>query len=1133
MHLPAPLETLIRNNPLQKALWALVIFGLALTGAVAYGQTYTVPYLPKYQVLTVVYAPPGSASSVTYGNSESVGSSQSISQNTTSSNNVATTVGAVWNTPWSGGSIGYTVSTGYQVQSSSQSTMSITTTQGNSVATAGPVSSALGVNHDNDVIYILLNPVVVTTATPGASIPFSWVGLQYNSCDLTDAQDVTNVYQAVGGCDPNQFPFPDIVGIPVWCLKNPYYPGTSCTQWLPYTSRWWDMVKWGINTSTSLPLGPMLTLQDYADILSVDPFVTQTLVPPSQTAVNYCHPTYGVNLDPNDSETVSAVPTTAPPSGNWPSNFCGTPNNGSTTQVTMQRFDAYDQVQYPEPGINGQPQTYTGTLAYNQTSTLGESATYTSMTGNAFNVSAWGGFLGNGLSFSYSSSQSWSTAQGTASQTTSGTANTASYSITGPQLTDNYTGPATFNVYKDNVFGTFAFYSDLQGLGMPLHLSTYPSSGLAGGTINKYSGLYYPPSSQTPEPPILVSLSSSPTTYWAAGKAFSFSGTVTVCDPSKLQSGQSCPAPDVQAIILTNNSPNQMTMVGPAVTFSDPGFQIVPGTDNCSDAVLLAGGTCTISIEFAPVPSDAPNPIHNPNSVYANLVAAGTENISSYENILVTSTGLEVTGNAAPASSAGISLFPATIQNAGVPSLYTFGQLAYNAKQTEQFTLTNYNTSAVTLLSSPADIVLTDSTNFTITSDGCSGALLAAATAPSSGNPGVAGGTCSFTVQYSPVGATPATHIYTTTITAWGTVAGSSAGPLVSAGAQGTETNIGISVTSLFNVPTCYITVSEQSGSCGGSTSITLTNSSAYPVVLTGATGTNGFYGNASGTVAAGASTSVGVGASETCNNGPSGSCSYNGTVTFTGTVQSGGSGTSVSASSSGSFGVVFCPSPCIPPSEVRISGAEQSITVATPAKAGKAAVTLAGKVKISFTGTRHVILTVGGFKVTASYNDKATGATVAKALAAAANASKSPVTATVSGDVVTLKSKVAGTAGNIAFSTAGSSDFAITPKKGSLAGGTNEITTTEYDAGSVDAAVGSVKASSSWGKASTAETIAGDLASSLNKAANSAFTATAKGNVITITPAAKESKSAASVTVSVNDTKGFKPPSFTASTGN
>jgi hypothetical protein len=98
-----------------------------------------------------------------------------------------------------------------------------------------------------------------------------------------------------------------------------------------------------------------------------------------------------------------------------------------------------------------------------------------------------------------------------------------------------------------------------------------------------------------------------------------------------------------------------------------------------------------MSIEFAPLPSAAPNPIYNPNSVYANLIAAGTENISSYENILVTSTGLEVTGNAAPVSSAGMSLLPATIQNAAVPSLFTFGQLAYNAKQTEQFTLTNYN----------------------------------------------------------------------------------------------------------------------------------------------------------------------------------------------------------------------------------------------------------------------------------------------------------------------------------------------------------------------------------------------------------------------------------------------------------
>ena len=72
----ASLATLIRKCSRQ-ALRSFVatcmplLNVLALPLAVANGQTTTfVPYFPKCQVLGVVYAPPGSASSVTYGNSQ-------------------------------------------------------------------------------------------------------------------------------------------------------------------------------------------------------------------------------------------------------------------------------------------------------------------------------------------------------------------------------------------------------------------------------------------------------------------------------------------------------------------------------------------------------------------------------------------------------------------------------------------------------------------------------------------------------------------------------------------------------------------------------------------------------------------------------------------------------------------------------------------------------------------------------------------------------------------------------------------------------------------------------------------------------------------------------------------------------
>jgi phage tail sheath gpL-like len=187
--------------------------------------------------------------------------------------------------------------------------------------------------------------------------------------------------------------------------------------------------------------------------------------------------------------------------------------------------------------------------------------------------------------------------------------------------------------------------------------------------------------------------------------------------------------------------------------------------------------------------------------------------------------------------------------------------------------------------------------------------------------------------------------------------------------------------------------------------------------------------------------------------------------------------------------------------------------------------------VKTPFTGTRTISLTVGGFTATASYGSTATDATIAKALAAAANVEGSPVTAKVSGDTVTLTNKTAGTAGNISYTATDSSDFTISPGAGSLSGGANAITTTEYDAGTVNATVGSVTASAKWGKTSTSETLAKALAASLNSAGKGAFTATVSGSTVTITPAS--GMPAPSISVSVEDRMGFNPASFAASTGN
>jgi hypothetical protein len=1125
MHLFTHLEMLIRNRALRTpAAYCLTLLcGLVIASAAAYGQTiYTVPLLPKYQVLAVVYAPPGSASSVTYSDSVSVGTANSFTLTNSFNYSTSSSTTAGISLFGIGVSTTNTNTQGWGTTNQSSSSLAIQTTQGNSVATAGPVSSALGVNHDNDIIYIWLNPVVMTTTTNTTTpVTLSWTGLQANSCDLTDPADQTNFYQAMNGCDENQYPFADIVGIPVWCLKNPYYPGPSCAQWLTYNSRSWDFNTWGVNSSTNLPLGPGLTPHDYADILSADPFVTQTLVPANTNAVYYCHPSYGVNLDPNDQETILATPTATPPSGKaFPADFCGVPNDGSSTYATMQRFQAYDTVQYPEPGINGEPQTYTGSFAYSTNSSNTNTATHTSTSGNSTSTTlsfGTSGFqipfvsaLGASMSFSVTSgtSQSWTNSDTTSTTETTVTNNAATYSITGPQASDNYTGPTTFNVYKDNVFGTFAFYSDLQLQQPPIELV---STSLAAGTS-----------------PIGVS---SPTSF----------GTVAVGSSSSSQ-----------AITLTNNSPYQMTMVAPAVTFSVPGFQIVPGTDNCSNALLqpydsstsIGPYICTMSIQFVPAVSNAPNSIKTTYPLTASLIAAGTENVPFnyestpyYQDILVTSTGMTVSGTATPATTCpttstvypecnvGGTLYPAT-PYAGSGSIlpqangYQFAAYSGTA-ESEKFTFTNYYSSPVTFPAYPADISFSDAYDFGLepnsgsTLDTCAGKQIAAA------------GTCVVYVKYQPsANGFSASGVYGSRVTAMGEVnwpTGTSATiPLAFGGAMGTV--VGISMGPSFSCTA----IDLGGGGTPSCTSVTINNPTSSVFTFTSESPTGGFGMSVCSTIAA----------NSTCTETPSfgyptcspagNTCTASGTITIYGTL----GGASVSAEVNGSAQW----SDCIPPNGcgagvVRITGTEQSKTITKPATYANATISISGSVTAPFSGERTIALTVGGFTASASYKSDATALGVAKALAAAANVSGSPVTAKVSGDSIALTSTTAGTAGNIAYTATDSSDFTVSPGSGSLSGGVNAGTTDEYDAGTVQAIVGGITASSNWGKTSTDETLAKALASSLNALAKGAFTATASQNTVTITPA--PGNSVPGVTANVEDSMGFSPASFAASTSN
>lgn len=1098
-----------QTPPWLITLWLTLCCCVGLPVTASFGQTTTLPQpiFPKYKVLAVVYAPPGSSSSVTYGNTKFVGSTDTIST-TSSSDSVSTTsfeAGATLGL--FGGSIQYNQSDGWGTSIQSSNSIAVQTNTGNSVSTMGPISSALGVNHDNDVIYIWLNPVLSVASQ--SSTLFNWTNLSSNSCDRTDPADTLTFFQHINGCDSNQYPFPDVIGIPVWCLKNPYWPGQGCAQWLPYTQRSWDLSTWGSVTNPVngklMPVAPGLTLQDYADILQADPFVAV-----NGYAANVCHPTYGPNLDPNDSEFVDAPEFLV--AGSIPRNYAGTPSSCApppAQEAEMTRFQAYGTVEYPEPGPNGLPTTYNGQFQYAQTQTQGLIATDTHTVSTSWDATASFGIsfgiasFDAALSVGQQNSTTWQNQSNT--QSIQGTTDSASYTITGPQLSDNYTGPPTFNVYLDNIYGTFAFYSPL-------------------------------------EPPVTLGAIIATTGYSACPTVGAQFAPPTFTFAQELIGTASAP----QTVYLENCSQYPLTMVGPAVTFTDSGFQLLEstGTDNCSNQLLAASANlssptyCTLQIVFDPVASDAPSPVYGSSQpVNATLIAAGTENISPYQNILVTGYA-SAAGSAANTSQVGGTLYPNPIQHTATTT-DPFSQNVYefptpsdyvNWATPQQFIFTNlssqyigfgppYNYGGYLLFSDLSNNFGWEGYNSSQYPDTC----YAHTVAPN--------GTCSFYVSFRATTTAPQFGVWGSRITMMGSVGtgiDSTAIPMAIAGVAGTgQTILSMSPSpfsgSLTNPPATTYNIIP--------TPITITNNNAVnTVTITGGSATGPFIFMYAGTW---------QGYTATCGStiAPTKSCTayiealpqssggtYTGTVTIAGQF---GSSNVLQFSATDNVTYTQIGSDVA----IRLTGTEQSKTVTTPAKPGKATLTVSGKVNASFSGTRHVVLTVGGFKAEAAYTDTATSQSVATALAAAANASASPVTATVSGDVINLKSKKTGTVGNLAYVIANSTDFAVTPQKSSLTGGADAVTTTEYDDGSVDAAVGSVRASSHWGKGSTPQTIAKQLASSLNTAGNGAFTASANGSAVMITPAANNS--VPSVTVGVSDAKGFTPPSFAATTGN
>jgi hypothetical protein len=470
----------------------------------------------KYLVVGITYAPPGSKSTVTYGSSSTLTYSSTVSAMTattasltlTETARVGLTVGGAVQ-----GKNSFSATTSYGYNSTSSTMSVVANTAQNSIIAAGPTSSGIGVDHDYDIIYIWLNPQIDLSFPKLAYPTVNWSGLSYQGCDTTHVTD----------CDPNNIGNPDIVGIPVLCLKDPYL-SPYCTQWHTFTDRAWD---------TSGKGG--LTLTDYQTILAKDPFIA--------------NPNYN-------------------------------PANDTSGLVT----EANGSLDYPIPAPGQGSQTYTGGVSTQTTNT--GSQTIQRQYGVSFTIDTQlsGTFIvGFGQDIKSTVGNTWTQTDVTSNATTNQSA--ASYQITSPAATDNYAGPIVFDVWHDNYYGSFIFYS--------------------------------------PDSPTIPAA-----TITSNNSAVNFGGTIPYGNVSA-----------TQTVTLTNNSSVPMMMsttsfapFSTAVTFSTGSFSIV--ADQCSGVLLQAGQSCNVSIRFSPVLTD----LQPTGSTVVNgtMIVSGVEIAPESTNVLIT-----------------------------------------------------------------------------------------------------------------------------------------------------------------------------------------------------------------------------------------------------------------------------------------------------------------------------------------------------------------------------------------------------------------------------------------------------------------------------------------------------------------
>jgi hypothetical protein len=628
---------------------------------------------PKYLIMGVTYAPPGgnSSSYVSYQNTDFVGNtsmdSESFSQGYSESISIGGTTGSV---AVGGGLFGFsggvqvtgTQSNAWTIESNSTNTVTINKQTSTTLKTPGVPNVYSPVDHDYDIIWVWVNPVVLYSVPSnncncsGGTGSIIWNGYGYDYNDPNHDIDVWPVY--------------------VGYLNGDFGPLDTGTANVFSRS-------WVTTQNFASGQGPGITSADYSNILGADPFAYN----PYDLNSGYI-----LNLESNTSP-----PTTA--DGRF-----------TLSEFENQTPQTIPYEQAPPDSTQGEQETYQD--QYSNSNAVGQGGSYQYEVGFGMEEKVGGTFFGQGVQYDFK--QNWSyTWKNTWQNTVTNTSTqTDTAQITGPPCPAStgpcdplYSEPTDINVYQDNLYGTFMFWPN-----------PYFVIGTTGSSAPNTTALLTP-SLQT------ISAGSSATFSIPTSANAGYSGTLTSFSVTGLPSGATASFSPTSGAAGTTFT---MTIATQALTSAGTYPISISGTDGSLTYIAYATLVINASPGFAISVGPGTETIGVSGSATYTVTTAATNGFNGVVSLNVTGLPSNVSANFSPQTVTGSGSSTLTIATTAntAPGTYqlTFTGTSGSLTQSTNATLVVTGASfTLTVTPEIQSINAGEDATYTVTTTGMSG----------------------------------------------------------------------------------------------------------------------------------------------------------------------------------------------------------------------------------------------------------------------------------------------------------------------------------------------------------------------------------------------------------------------------